>query len=62
MFSCMLIPHFHHFRGFGFVVFNEPEVLDTLLERKHSLDGREVSTSNYWLCCVIMSLVLFYLL
>ena len=32
----------HSLRGFGFVIFDEPEVLDSLLEQKHTLDGREV--------------------
>ncbi|XP_063683803.1 heterogeneous nuclear ribonucleoprotein D-like isoform X1 [Bolinopsis microptera] len=33
-------------RGFGFVVFMEPEVLDTILEQKHSLDGREIEVKR----------------
>lgn len=29
-------------RGFGFVVFADPEVLDTVLQDKHAIDGRTV--------------------
>lgn len=30
-------------RGFGFVVFTDPSVLDRVLEDKHTIDGRTVS-------------------
>lgn len=30
-------------RGFGFVVFADPAVLDRVLEDKHTIDGRTVS-------------------
>lgn len=30
-------------RGFGFVVFSDPSVLDTVLLDKHNIDGRTVS-------------------
>lgn len=30
-------------RGFGFVVFSDPAVLDRVLEDKHTIDGRTVS-------------------
>lgn len=29
-------------RGFGFVVFSDPSVLDTVLQEKHTIDGRTV--------------------
>lgn len=29
-------------RGFGFVVFSDPSVLDTVLNDKHTIDGRMV--------------------
>ena len=29
-------------RGFGFVVFSDPSVLDTVLQEKHIIDGRTV--------------------
>ena len=29
-------------RGFGFVVFADPSVLDTVLQEKHTIDGRTV--------------------
>lgn len=29
-------------RGFGFVVFADPSVLDTVLQDKHMIDGRTV--------------------
>lgn len=29
-------------RGFGFVVFADPSVLDSVLQDKHSIDGRTV--------------------
>lgn len=32
-------------RGFGFVVFADPSVLDTVLKDKHSIDGRTVRLS-----------------
>lgn len=30
-------------RGFGFVVFSDPSVLDRVLEERHTIDGRTVS-------------------
>ena len=33
-------------RGFGFVVFSDPSVLDNVLQQKHTIDGRTVSTSS----------------
>lgn len=30
-------------RGFGFVVFSDPSVLDQVLQDKHTIDGRPVS-------------------
>ena len=30
-------------RGFGFVVFSDPSVLDVVLNDKHTIDGRTVS-------------------
>lgn len=38
-------------RGFGFVVFADPSVLDTVLQEKHTIDGRTVSLFWYigWL-------------
>lgn len=32
----------HRPRGFGFVVFSDPSVLDTVLQDRHSIDGRTV--------------------
>jgi RNA-binding protein Musashi len=32
-------------RGFGFVVFSDPSVLDRVLEDKHVIDGRTVNAS-----------------
>ncbi|KAF3951305.1 hypothetical protein CMV_023025, partial [Castanea mollissima] len=32
-------------RGFGFVVFSDPSVLDRVLQDRHTIDGR---TSNGW--------------
>ncbi|KAJ0954263.1 putative RNA recognition motif domain, nucleotide-binding alpha-beta plait domain superfamily [Helianthus annuus] len=29
-------------RGFGFVVFSDPSVLDSVLQEKHTIDGRTV--------------------
>ena len=29
-------------RGFGFVVFSDPSILDTVLQEKHIIDGRTV--------------------
>ncbi|KAI4303964.1 hypothetical protein MLD38_039541 [Melastoma candidum] len=31
-------------RGFGFVVFSDPSVLDSVLREKHTIDGRLVLT------------------
>ncbi|GLT42116.1 hypothetical protein SLA2020_161360 [Shorea laevis] len=33
-------------RGFGFVVFADPEVLDTVLQDKHTIDGRTVEAKR----------------
>lgn len=30
-------------RGFGFVVFSDPSILDTVLQDRHTIDGRTVS-------------------
>lgn len=30
-------------RGFGFVIFSDPSILDTVLNNKHTIDGRVVS-------------------
>ncbi|GJV04834.1 heterogeneous nuclear ribonucleoprotein 1-like protein [Tanacetum coccineum] len=35
-------------RGFGFVVFSDPSVLDNVLQQKHTIDGRTVSKSWKW--------------
>lgn len=32
-------------RGFGFVVFSDPSVIDTVLEDRHVIDGRTVSST-----------------
>lgn len=34
-------------RGFGFVVFSDPNVLDRVLQDRHVLDGRTVSLSGF---------------
>lgn len=34
-------------RGFGFVVFSDPEVLDRVLQDKHNIDGRTVREMIY---------------
>lgn len=34
-------------RGFGFVVFADPNVLDRVLQDRHVLDGRTVSLSEF---------------
>lgn len=34
-------------RGFGFVVFSDPNVLDRVLQDRHVLDGRTVSLSEF---------------
>jgi len=31
-------------RGFGFVVFSDPSLLDPVLQDKHTIDGRSVMT------------------
>jgi RNA-binding protein Musashi len=36
-------------RGFGFVVFSDPSVLDRVLEDKHVIDGRTVNASSFFL-------------
>ncbi|XWS39150.1 hypothetical protein CRYUN_Cryun18bG0025400 [Craigia yunnanensis] len=33
-------------RGFGFVVFSDPAILDTVLQEKHSIDGRTVEAKR----------------
>ncbi|KAK6254704.1 hypothetical protein SCA6_016009 [Theobroma cacao] len=33
-------------RGFGFVVFSDPSVLDTVLQEKHTIDGRTVEAKR----------------
>lgn len=33
-------------RGFAFVVFSDPSVLDTVLNEKHTIDGRAVLLSS----------------
>ncbi|XP_022740174.1 heterogeneous nuclear ribonucleoprotein 1-like [Durio zibethinus] len=33
-------------RGFGFVVFSDPAILDTVLQEKHSIDGRMVEAKR----------------
>lgn len=33
-------------RGFGFVVFADPSVLDMVLQDKHTIDGRTVSSEE----------------
>lgn len=33
-------------RGFGFVVFSDPSVLDQVLQDKHTIDGRTVSLTE----------------
>ncbi|XP_038995372.1 heterogeneous nuclear ribonucleoprotein 1-like [Hibiscus syriacus] len=33
-------------RGFGFVVFSDPSVLDTVLQEKHTIDGRTVEVKR----------------
>lgn len=30
-------------RGFGFVIFSDPSILDQVLQDKHTIDGRTVS-------------------
>jgi RNA-binding protein Musashi len=35
-------------RGFGFVVFSDPSVLDRVLEDKHVIDGRTVNASSFF--------------
>lgn len=37
-------------RGFGFVVFADPSVLDAVLQEKHTIDGRTVRDSSF---CVV---------
>ena len=34
-------------RGFGFVVFGDPSVLDAVLQEKHTIDGRTVRDSSF---------------
>ena len=29
-------------RGFGFVTFKDPEIIDSILKEEHKLDGKEV--------------------
>ena len=38
----LLLFHCCYFRGFGFVIFMEPAVVESVIEMKHTLDGREV--------------------
>lgn len=35
-------------RGFGFVVFADPSILDRVLQDKHTIDGRTVCFSLYF--------------
>jgi RNA-binding protein Musashi len=34
-------------RGFGFVVFSDPSILDRVLQDRHTIDGRTVSIFNF---------------
>lgn len=43
-------------RGFGFVVFSDPSVLDSVLNDKHTIDGRMVSLSLFNSTCIGSSL------
>lgn len=33
-------------RGFGFVVFSDPSILDGVLQDRHTIDGRTVSATS----------------
>ena len=39
-------------RGFGFVVFADPSVLDAVLQEKHVIDGRLVFFIFYFFLCM----------
>lgn len=46
-------------RGFGFVVFSDPSVLDRVLEDKHVIDGRTVMLLPFLSCFWFFVFVIF---
>nr|GMD65609.1 heterogeneous nuclear ribonucleoprotein 1-like [Ipomoea batatas] len=44
-------------RGFGFVVFADPSVLDTVLQDRHTIDGRTVRMVSHSNICFSLILI-----
>lgn len=45
-------------RGFGFVIFSDPSLLDRVLQDKHHIDSREVPPSFFFFCLFSLFTVL----